>query len=87
MGGEGGGREFSVELGPDCEEGLEGQAKVDVTGSKVTSPGPPALPSVPLKHSTEISAPSCPQTWDSLTLGSQEERRVFIYLFIYFKSN
>lgn len=48
-GGWGGeGNVFSVELGPDCEEGLEGQAKVSLTGNKVTSPGPPALPSVQL---------------------------------------
>jgi hypothetical protein len=32
-----GGRLLRVELGPDCEEGLEGQAKVDLTGNKVTS--------------------------------------------------
>lgn len=34
-----GGSLLSVELGPDGEEGLEGQAKVDLTGNKVTSWG------------------------------------------------
>lgn len=34
-----GGSLLSVELSPVCEEGLEGQAKVDLTGNKVTSQG------------------------------------------------
>lgn len=60
MGGWGGaGSLFSVELGPDCEEeGLEGQAKVSLSGNKVTSPGPPALPSVQL--STAWKTVPCP---------------------------
>lgn len=66
MRGEGGGREFSVELDPDCEEGLEGQAKVDVTGSKVTSPGPPALPSVPLSTARKSVPPPAPRRGTAL---------------------
>lgn len=53
---------------------------MDLTANKVTSPGPPALPSVQLSTAWKTVPLPAPQTWDSLTIGSQEEGRVFLVI-------